>query len=174
MRVLSMVLNLVLQFRDIWLCKMLARVGKWYLLFHRFPRIPNTRLICFDRQRHTWLLLLAGSHYYTTPVQPPHPRHIKPTSDASSRNRCTRVKRESHQQRLEMSSLNVASFCHCGFLTYLMLFSFYISIASSVSLDLTELRNKVAKIKVNPRGNLWATGEMHTRLIIVLYNVTCS
>ncbi|KAL7854326.1 hypothetical protein SRHO_G00165160 [Serrasalmus rhombeus] len=27
-----------------------------------------------------------------------------------------------------------------------------------VSLDLTELRNKVAKIKVNPRGNLWATG----------------
>ncbi|KAL6468465.1 hypothetical protein MHYP_G00219890 [Metynnis hypsauchen] len=27
-----------------------------------------------------------------------------------------------------------------------------------VGLDLTELRNKVAKIKVNPRGNLWATG----------------
>ncbi|KAK5915067.1 hypothetical protein CesoFtcFv8_000697 [Champsocephalus esox] len=28
----------------------------------------------------------------------------------------------------------------------------------AVSFDLTELRNKVAKIKVNPRGNLWATG----------------
>ncbi|CAK6963951.1 neuromedin Bb [Scomber scombrus] len=30
--------------------------------------------------------------------------------------------------------------------------------AHPVSFDLTELRNKVAKIKVNPRGNLWATG----------------
>ncbi|XP_067298366.1 neuromedin Bb [Pseudorasbora parva] len=57
-----------------------------------------------------------------------------------------------------MSSLSVTSFCHCGFLTYLVLFSFYIPITSSVSLDLNELRNKVAKIKVNPRGNLWATG----------------
>ncbi|XP_039629347.1 neuromedin Ba [Polypterus senegalus] len=33
-----------------------------------------------------------------------------------------------------------------------------VSLTASVSLDLTELRNKVAKIKVNPRGNLWATG----------------
>ncbi|KAM9824925.1 neuromedin Bb isoform 2-T2 [Syngnathus typhle] len=30
--------------------------------------------------------------------------------------------------------------------------------SQAVSFDLTELRNKVAKIKVNPRGNLWATG----------------
>ncbi|XP_051512375.1 neuromedin Ba [Myxocyprinus asiaticus] len=33
-----------------------------------------------------------------------------------------------------------------------------ISLSTSVSLDLTELRNKVSKIKVHPRGNLWATG----------------
>nr|XP_055058746.1 bombesin-like [Misgurnus anguillicaudatus] len=57
-----------------------------------------------------------------------------------------------------MSSFSVANLCHCGFFTYLVMFSFYVSITSSVSLDLTELRNKVAKIKVNPRGNLWATG----------------
>ncbi|XP_016409655.1 neuromedin-B-like [Sinocyclocheilus rhinocerous] len=66
-----------------------------------------------------------------------------------------------------MSSLSVASFCHCGFLTYLVLFSFYVSIASSVSLDLTELRNKVAKIKVNPRGNLWATGHFMGKKSVV-------
>ncbi|XP_026122134.1 neuromedin Bb [Carassius auratus] len=66
-----------------------------------------------------------------------------------------------------MSSLSVASFCHCGFLTYLVLFSFYISVASSVSLDLTELRNKVAKIKVNPRGNLWATGHFMGKKSVV-------
>ncbi|XP_030620991.1 neuromedin Bb [Chanos chanos] len=56
-----------------------------------------------------------------------------------------------------MSSFTLHSFCQFGFLTYLMLSS-YISVTSSVSLDLTELRNKVAKIKVSPRGNLWATG----------------
>ncbi|XP_067258040.1 neuromedin Bb [Chanodichthys erythropterus] len=66
-----------------------------------------------------------------------------------------------------MSSLSGASFCHCGFLTYLVLFSFYISITSSVSLDLTELRNKVAKIKVNPRGNLWATGHFMGKKSVV-------
>lgn len=31
--------------------------------------------------------------------------------------------------------------------------------AAAMTLDLTELRNKVSKLKVNPRGNLWATGE---------------
>ncbi|KAK7170548.1 hypothetical protein R3I94_000676 [Phoxinus phoxinus] len=66
-----------------------------------------------------------------------------------------------------MSSLSVASFCHSGFLTYLVLFSFYIPITSSVSLDLTELRNKVAKIKVNPRGNLWATGHFMGKKSVV-------
>lgn len=35
---------------------------------------------------------------------------------------------------------------------------FNVSLSTSVSLDLTELRNKVSKIKVHPRGNLWATG----------------
>ncbi|XP_034043017.1 neuromedin Bb [Thalassophryne amazonica] len=43
--------------------------------------------------------------------------------------------------------------CRCGFLIYLV-----VSYTAAVSFDLTELRNKVAKIKVNPRGNLWATG----------------
>uniref|UniRef100_A0A8C7DIW9 Neuromedin Bb n=1 Tax=Oncorhynchus kisutch TaxID=8019 RepID=A0A8C7DIW9_ONCKI len=47
--------------------------------------------------------------------------------------------------------------CQLGFFTYLVLFS-YISVTTSVSFDLTELGNKVAKIKVNQRGNLWATG----------------
>ncbi|KAI4905299.1 hypothetical protein NFI96_022718 [Prochilodus magdalenae] len=39
----------------------------------------------------------------------------------------------------------------------------YLPIGTSVSLDLTELRNKVSKIKVNPRGNLWATGHFMGR-----------
>ncbi|XP_062327297.1 neuromedin Bb [Osmerus eperlanus] len=56
-----------------------------------------------------------------------------------------------------MPGINLNSFCQFGFFTYLLIFS-YISVTSSVSFDLTELRNKVAKIKVNPRGNLWATG----------------
>ncbi|XP_020510910.1 neuromedin Bb [Labrus bergylta] len=47
--------------------------------------------------------------------------------------------------------------CQCGFFTFLVFFSF-VSFNAAVSFDLTELRNKVAKIKVNPRGNLWATG----------------
>ncbi|KAL1271428.1 hypothetical protein QQF64_030444 [Cirrhinus molitorella] len=59
-------------------------------------------------------------------TQPSHLSDIKPTSDASSRNR-----------------------------------------PSSVSLDLTELRNKVAKIKVNPRGNLWATGHFMGKKSVV-------
>ncbi|MFT7798544.1 neuromedin-B [Arapaima gigas] len=35
---------------------------------------------------------------------------------------------------------------------------FYFPLATSARVDLTELRNQVSKIKVNPRGNLWATG----------------
>uniref|UniRef100_UPI00398F6369 neuromedin Ba n=1 Tax=Pristiophorus japonicus TaxID=55135 RepID=UPI00398F6369 len=46
---------------------------------------------------------------------------------------------------------------HLSLLAYLVVFS-YLSVAASVSLDLTELRNRVSKIKVNPRGKLWATG----------------
>ncbi|XP_062869370.1 neuromedin Bb [Trichomycterus rosablanca] len=58
---------------------------------------------------------------------------------------------------------------HCfavGFFTYLVLFSF-ISITSSVNLDLSQLSNKVAKIKVSPRGNLWATGHFMGKKSIV-------
>ncbi|KAF3686232.1 Neuromedin-B Neuromedin-B-32 Neuromedin-B Precursor [Channa argus] len=56
-----------------------------------------------------------------------------------------------------MRGLTLNNVCQCGFFTYLVLFSF-VSFTAAVSFDLTELRNKVAKIKVNPRGNLWATG----------------
>uniref|UniRef100_A0A3Q2NRF6 Neuromedin-B n=1 Tax=Fundulus heteroclitus TaxID=8078 RepID=A0A3Q2NRF6_FUNHE len=34
----------------------------------------------------------------------------------------------------------------------------YIAMTTSVTLDLTELKNKISQLKVNPRGNLWATG----------------
>ncbi|XP_047437018.1 neuromedin Bb [Mugil cephalus] len=56
-----------------------------------------------------------------------------------------------------MKGFTVNNVCQCGLFTYLFLFSF-VSFTTAVSFDLTELRNKVAKIKVNPRGNLWATG----------------
>ncbi|TRY66335.1 hypothetical protein DNTS_024327 [Danionella cerebrum] len=65
-----------------------------------------------------------------------------------------------------MPRLTVASFCNCGFLALLM-FSFHFSKSSSVSLDMTELRNKVSKIKVNPRGNLWATGHFMGKKSVV-------
>ena len=58
---------------------------------------------------------------------------------------------------VEMAGVIWSSICKFGILIHLFQFS-YISKTSSVSLDLSELRNKVAKIKVNPRGNLWATG----------------
>ncbi|KAL1007426.1 hypothetical protein UPYG_G00086630 [Umbra pygmaea] len=56
-----------------------------------------------------------------------------------------------------MSGFYLNKLCQFGLFTYLVLFS-YISLTTSVSFDLTEHRNKVAKIKVNQRGNLWATG----------------
>ncbi|MED6267767.1 hypothetical protein CHARACLAT_015435 [Characodon lateralis] len=56
-----------------------------------------------------------------------------------------------------MRGLTPTNVCLCGLFAYLVLFSF-MSLSQAVSFDLTELRNKVAKIKVNPRGNLWATG----------------
>ncbi|XP_065139179.1 neuromedin Ba [Paramisgurnus dabryanus] len=43
-------------------------------------------------------------------------------------------------------------------LLFIFIMLFNISLSTSVSLDLTELRNKVSKFKVHPRGNLWATG----------------
>ncbi|XP_028307312.1 neuromedin Ba [Gouania willdenowi] len=47
--------------------------------------------------------------------------------------------------------------CKGGILFSFILFS-YIAMATSIAFDLTELRNRVSKLKVNPRGNLWATG----------------
>lgn len=60
--------------------------------------------------------------------------------------------------RVEMKGFTLNHFCQCGLFTFLVLFSF-VPCTGAVSFDLTELRNKVAKIKVNPRGNLWATGK---------------
>ncbi|XP_007906262.1 neuromedin Ba [Callorhinchus milii] len=51
----------------------------------------------------------------------------------------------------------VARLCRLALLVYLLVFP-YVSVTAGVSLDLTALRNKVSKINVNPRGNLWATG----------------
>ncbi|KAL7402917.1 hypothetical protein ABVT39_021675 [Epinephelus coioides] len=56
--------------------------------------------------------------------------------------------------------------CRAGFLSSLILIS-YIAMTSSMTLDLTELRNKVSKIKVNPRGNLWATGHFMGKKSVV-------
>uniref|UniRef100_H3BWV3 Neuromedin B n=1 Tax=Tetraodon nigroviridis TaxID=99883 RepID=H3BWV3_TETNG len=56
--------------------------------------------------------------------------------------------------------------CQGGLFTYLVLFSF-LSFTAAVSFDLTELRNNVAKIKVNPRGNLWATGHFMGKKSVV-------
>ncbi|XP_037304492.2 neuromedin Bb [Pungitius pungitius] len=56
-----------------------------------------------------------------------------------------------------MRGFTLNTVCHCGLFACLILLSF-VSFTAAVSLDLAELRNKVAKIKVNPRGNLWATG----------------
>ncbi|XP_061819531.2 neuromedin Bb [Nerophis lumbriciformis] len=56
-----------------------------------------------------------------------------------------------------MKGLTATNVCQCGLLTYFLFFSLT-SFTTAVSFDLSELRNKVAKIKVSPRGNLWATG----------------
>lgn len=65
--------------------------------------------------------------------------------------------------------------CQCGLFSSLLLFSF-LSLTAAVSFDLTELRNKVAKIKVNPRGNLWATGKNLDQKLcgsVMWHRVTC-
>lgn len=63
-----------------------------------------------------------------------------------------------HLQLLEKMSLRTED-GHCKYrLLFAFIMLFNISLSTSVSLDLTELRNKVSKIKVHPRGNLWATG----------------
>ncbi|KAM6942978.1 neuromedin Bb isoform 1-T2 [Xenentodon cancila] len=65
-----------------------------------------------------------------------------------------------------MRRLTLSNVCQCGLFTYFFLFS-YMSLTTAVSFDLTELRNKVAKIKVNPRGNLWATGHFMGKKSVV-------
>ncbi|XP_036590244.1 neuromedin-B [Trichosurus vulpecula] len=39
-----------------------------------------------------------------------------------------------------------------------LVFLAFLSSTSTLSLDFAEHRNKAAKIKIHPRGNLWATG----------------
>ncbi|XP_028814205.1 neuromedin Ba [Denticeps clupeoides] len=64
-----------------------------------------------------------------------------------------------------MAMGTVNRICKLGFLFTLM--CTYLTSTSSVSLDLTELRNKISKIKLNPRGNLWATGHFMGKKSIV-------
>ncbi|KAJ0056308.1 hypothetical protein NL108_004594 [Boleophthalmus pectinirostris] len=65
-----------------------------------------------------------------------------------------------------MKGITLHNVCHCGLFAYLVVLSF-MPITAAVSFDLTELRNKVAKIKVNPRGNLWATGHFMGKKSVV-------
>ncbi|XP_062245902.1 neuromedin Ba [Platichthys flesus] len=53
-----------------------------------------------------------------------------------------------------------------GLLSSFILIS-YFAMASSMTLDLTELRNKGLKLKVNPRTNLWATGHFMGKKSVV-------
>ncbi|CAL8373964.1 unnamed protein product [Arctogadus glacialis] len=55
--------------------------------------------------------------------------------------------------------------CRTGVLSFILIT--YFTVTSSMTLDLTELRNKVSKIKMNPRGNLWATGHFMGKKSIV-------
>ncbi|XP_020371162.2 neuromedin Ba [Rhincodon typus] len=75
----------------------------------------------------------------------------------STRERLTHRETEKQDGALPMTAPSVHGMGHLSLLLYLVVFS-WLSVTASVSLDLTELRNKVSKIKVNPRGNLWATG----------------
>ncbi|XP_036963814.1 neuromedin Ba [Acanthopagrus latus] len=56
--------------------------------------------------------------------------------------------------------------CRAGLLSSFIFIS-YIAVTSSMTLDMTELRNKISKIKVNPRGNLWATGHFMGKKSVV-------
>ncbi|XP_017566585.1 neuromedin Ba [Pygocentrus nattereri] len=62
-----------------------------------------------------------------------------------------------------MAVRSLGGICKLGLLLFSLVMLSYLPISTSVSLDLTELRNKVSKIKVNPRGNLWATGHFMGR-----------
>ncbi|XP_028287985.1 neuromedin Ba [Parambassis ranga] len=56
--------------------------------------------------------------------------------------------------------------CRGDFFSSFILIS-CIVMTTSMTLDLTELRNKVSKLKVNPRSNLWATGHFMGKKSIV-------
>lgn len=56
--------------------------------------------------------------------------------------------------------------CRAGFISFILLS--FVSANSAMSLDLTELRNKVSEIKVNPRWNLWASGERNNDVSLQL------
>uniref|UniRef100_A0A8C2X996 Uncharacterized protein n=1 Tax=Cyclopterus lumpus TaxID=8103 RepID=A0A8C2X996_CYCLU len=56
--------------------------------------------------------------------------------------------------------------CRAGFLSSFILVS-YIAMTSSMTLDLTERRNEVSKIKLNPKWNLWATGHFMGKKSVV-------
>uniref|UniRef100_A0A3Q1EQR4 Neuromedin Bb n=1 Tax=Acanthochromis polyacanthus TaxID=80966 RepID=A0A3Q1EQR4_9TELE len=58
------------------------------------------------------------------------------------------------------------SYPRSGLLSSFILLS-YITMTTSMTLDLTELRNKVSKLKVNPKGNLWATGHFMGKKSVV-------
>ncbi|XP_030621910.1 neuromedin Ba [Chanos chanos] len=66
-----------------------------------------------------------------------------------------------------MALRSASGICKLGLLLAYFLMMSDVPLSSSVSLDLTELRNKVSKIKVNPRGNLWATGHFMGKKSIV-------
>lgn len=61
---------------------------------------------------------------------------------------------------------------HCKYRLFAFIMIFNISLSTAVSLDLTELQNKVSKIKVHPRGNLWATGMFSFHLVFIGHAVT--
>uniref|UniRef100_A0A672I2S4 Neuromedin Bb n=1 Tax=Salarias fasciatus TaxID=181472 RepID=A0A672I2S4_SALFA len=56
--------------------------------------------------------------------------------------------------------------CRGGCLSSFILIS-YVVMTASMTLDLTELRNRVSKLKVNPKGNLWATGHFMGKKSVV-------
>ncbi|KAG9273294.1 bombesin [Astyanax mexicanus] len=62
-----------------------------------------------------------------------------------------------------MTGRSLNRICKIGLLFVSLVMLSYFPKSASVSLDLTELRNKISKIKVNPRGNLWATGHFMGR-----------
>lgn len=105
------------------------------------------------------LLSLYKKYPHATPRRPsPFPGAIKASAQSTARH-----PEDSGPIRVEMRGFAPSAVCQYGIFTSLLLFSF-LYFTAAVSFDLTELRNKVAKIKVNPRGNLWATGKNNEQI----------